>query len=137
VLEKAGELKQNPNRFCQPVRRGWSERHGRRRHLRKPYRPTLPNRQKQTPADLQDDVDPVFPDCSWIRRMNQHEMKFLFELIDKHDGSLTPNMFKGYARLAVRMNKQRLGHKKRVEELRRVPENSVDLKQEKAAGLKL
>lgn len=54
-----------------------------------------------------------------VYEIDQQEKKFLIELINKHDGPLTPNILKGYRQLAVQMNKQRIERENQVAKLQR------------------
>lgn len=40
------------------------------------------------------------------------------ELVDKHEGRLTPEVFKGYCKMAQRMNMERIAHEKEVKDPR-------------------
>ena len=39
------------------------------------------------------------------------------ELVNKHEGRLTAEVFKGYRKLAQRMNQERIAHEKELKEL--------------------
>jgi hypothetical protein len=47
----------------------------------------------------------------------QEEQRFLMELVNKHEGRLTAEVFKGYRKLAQRMNQERIGHEKELKKL--------------------
>jgi hypothetical protein len=52
-----------------------------------------------------------------IYEIDAQERKFLMELVNKHEGCLTAEVFKGYRKLAQRMNQERIAHEK---ELRKI-----------------
>ena len=47
-----------------------------------------------------------------IYEMDAQEQKFLMELVNKHEGRLTAEVFKGYRKLAQRMNQERIAHER-------------------------
>jgi hypothetical protein len=49
--------------------------------------------------------------------IDAHEQKFLMELVNKHEGRLTAEVFKGYRKLARRMNIERIVHEKELRKL--------------------
>ena len=49
--------------------------------------------------------------------IDAQEQKFLMELVNKHEGRLTSEVFKGYRKLAQRMNMERIAHEKELKKL--------------------
>ena len=49
--------------------------------------------------------------------IDAQEQKFLMELVNKHEGHLTSEVFKGYRKLAQRMNMERIAHEKELNKL--------------------
>lgn len=49
--------------------------------------------------------------------IDRHEQKFLMELINKHQGRLTSSVFKGYRKLAQRMNQERIANERQLKKL--------------------
>ena len=49
--------------------------------------------------------------------IDAQEQKFLMELVNKHEGRLTAEVFKGYRKLAQRMNMERIAHEKELKKL--------------------
>ena len=47
-----------------------------------------------------------------IYEIDAQEQKFLMELVDEHEGRLTSEVFKGYRKLAQRMNQERIAHER-------------------------
>jgi len=60
-------------------------------------------------------VSAFFPE---VQKIDDNEQKFLFELIDKHEGGLTPEIFKGYCKVARRMNMERIAHEKELKKIK-------------------
>ena len=52
-----------------------------------------------------------------IYEIDAQEQKFLMELVNKHEGRLTAEVFKGYRKLAQRMNMERIAHEKELKKL--------------------
>ena len=52
-----------------------------------------------------------------IYEIDAQEQKFLMELVNKHEGRLTAEVFKGYRKLAQRMNQERIAHEKELKKL--------------------
>jgi len=52
-----------------------------------------------------------------IYEIDGQERKFLMELVNKHEGRLTAEVFKGYRKLAQRMNQERIAHEKELKKL--------------------
>ena len=59
-------------------------------------------------------VGAVAPD---VYEIDTQEQKFLMELVNKHEGRLTAEIFRGYRKLAQRMNQERIGHEKELKKL--------------------
>ena len=49
--------------------------------------------------------------------IDAQEQKLLMELVNKHEGRLTSEVFKGYRKLAQRMNMERIAHEKELKKL--------------------
>ena len=49
--------------------------------------------------------------------IDAQEQKFLMELVNKHEGRLTAEVFKGYRKLAQRMNMERIANEKELKKL--------------------
>ena len=49
--------------------------------------------------------------------IDAQEQKFLMELVNNHEGRLTAEVFKGYRKLAQRMNMERIAHEKELKKL--------------------
>jgi hypothetical protein len=120
VLAKAGELQQNPNRFVNLCVEGILDAMDAVGVYEIPilqlYR-TLKGKPLPTFKTILILCSVLAPEFS---RMDVHERKLLFGLMDKHDGRMTLGMFKDYCGLAVRMNKQRLEHERRLSGLLRL-----------------
>ena len=52
-----------------------------------------------------------------VYEIDAQEQKFLMELVNKHEGRLTAEVFKGYRKLAQRMNQERIAHEKELKKL--------------------
>jgi hypothetical protein len=52
-----------------------------------------------------------------VYEIDAQELKFLMELVNKHEGRLTAEVFKGYRKLAQRMNQERIAHEKELKKL--------------------
>jgi uncharacterized protein YpbB len=52
-----------------------------------------------------------------IYEIDAQEQKFLMELVNKHEGRLTAEVFKGYRKLAQRMSQERIAHEKEFKKL--------------------
>jgi hypothetical protein len=52
-----------------------------------------------------------------IYEIDAQEQKFLMELVNKHEGRLTAEVFKGYRKLAQRMNMERIAHEKELKKI--------------------
>jgi hypothetical protein len=53
-----------------------------------------------------------------IHDIDAQEQKFLIDLVDRHEGILTLEVFKGYRKLAHRMNTERAAHERELKKLR-------------------
>jgi uncharacterized protein YpbB len=49
--------------------------------------------------------------------IDAEEQKFLMELVNKHEGRLTAEVFKGYRKLAQLMNMERIAHERELKKL--------------------
>ena len=47
-----------------------------------------------------------------IHDIDEHERQFLMELVSRHEGRLTAEIFKGLRKLAQRMNAERMAHER-------------------------
>jgi hypothetical protein len=52
-----------------------------------------------------------------IYEIDAQEQRFLMELVNKHEGRLTSEVFKGYRKLAQRMNMERIAHERELKKL--------------------
>jgi len=52
-----------------------------------------------------------------IYDIDAQEQKFLMQLVNRHEGPLTSEVFKGYRKLAQRMNIERAAHEKELKRL--------------------
>src|SRR5882724_7910459 len=59
-------------------------------------------------------VGALFPE---IYDIDRNEQKFLMELVNNHQGRMTAEVFKGYCKLALRMNMERIEHEKQLKKL--------------------
>lgn len=50
--------------------------------------------------------------------IDRHEKKFLVELVSKHEGQLSPQVFQGYCTLAAKMNQERIANETQLAKLR-------------------
>ena len=123
LMEKARELKQNPNQLVNLFAQGGLDAMDAEGVYEIPiihlYR-TLKGKPLLTYKALMTLYSVIVPE---ICEIDPHEKKFLFDLINRHDGRLNPNILKGYHQLAVQMNKQRLEHERQLAELQRMPKS--------------
>lgn len=49
--------------------------------------------------------------------IDRHEKQFLAELINKHEGKLSPQIFQGYCKLAEKMNQDRIANERQLAKL--------------------
>ena len=54
-----------------------------------------------------------------IHDIDAQEQKFLIDLVNRHEGNLTLEVFKGYRKLAHRMNTERAASRKGTQEARK------------------
>jgi hypothetical protein len=52
-----------------------------------------------------------------IHDIDAQEQKFLIDLVNRHEGSLTLDVFKGYRKLAHRMSTERAAHERELKKL--------------------
>jgi hypothetical protein len=52
-----------------------------------------------------------------VRNIDVQELEFLMELVNRHEGHLTLEVFKGYRKLAHRMNTERAAHERELKKL--------------------
>lgn len=52
-----------------------------------------------------------------IYDIDRHEKRFLVELINKHEGKLSPHVFNGYCTLAAKMNMERSANERQLAKL--------------------
>jgi hypothetical protein len=55
------------------------------------------------------------------RDIDAQEQSFLIDLVNRHEGNLTLDVFKGYRKLAHRMNTERAAHEKELKKLQNKP----------------
>jgi len=118
LLQKAGELKQNPNQLVNLLTEGGLDA----MDAEGVYDSPIVQLHRSLNGKTVLATKAVMTLCSVIlpeiHRMDPHEKRFLFDLLNKHDGPLTSGMLKGYRRLSARMNAQRLEHEKQVARIR-------------------
>jgi len=121
LMEKARELKQNPNQLVNLFAQGGLDAMDAEGVYEIPiihlYR-TLKGKPLLTYKALMTLYSVIVPE---ICDIDPHEKKFLFDLINRHDGPLTPNILKGYHQVAVQMYKERLDHERQLAKLQRTP----------------
>lgn len=117
ALEKAALLQQNPNSFVNLCVEGMLDAMDAPGSYDPPVL-ELYNRVKGrtflTSKAVMTLVSAFVPE---VQEIDDQERKFLMELVDKHEGRLTPEIFKGYCRVAKRMNIERIAHEKELKKL--------------------
>lgn len=117
ALEKAALLQQNPNNFVNLCVEGMLDTMDDPGNYDAPIL-ALYNRVKGrtflTSKAIMTLVSAFVPE---VQEIDDQERKFLMELIDKHEGPLTPEIFKGYCKMASRMNMERIAHEKELKKL--------------------
>jgi hypothetical protein len=123
LIQKAGELKQNPNQLANLLMEGGLDAMDADGSYDSPivhlYR-TLKGKSLLTSKAVMTICSLMVPE---IFQIEQHEKKILLDLINRHDGPLTPSILKGYRQLAVQMNKDRLEHERQFVKLQRTPKS--------------
>ncbi len=119
LIEKAKELKQNPNLLANHILEGGLDAMDAESNYESPivqlYR-TLTGKTIMTSKAVMAICSAIIPE---LYEIEQEQRKILLDLINKHDGPLTPNTLKGYYQLAVQMNKDRLEHKRQMDKIQR------------------
>ena len=117
ALEKAALLQQNPNNFVNLCVEGILDAMDASGNYDAPIL-TLYNRVKGrtflTSKAVMALVSAFVPE---VKDIDDQERRFLLELIDQHEGPLTPEIFKGYSKVAQRMNMERIAHEKELKKL--------------------
>jgi len=117
VFDKAAALQQNPNNFINLCVEGMLDAMDTKGHFDPPIL-ELYNRVKGrtflTSKTVMALVSAFVPE---VYDIDDHERRFLMELVDKHEGRLTPEVFKGYCKMAQRMNMERIAHEKELKKL--------------------
>ncbi|GEM_PF-2645043 len=123
LIEKAEELKQNPNQLANLCIEGALDAMDAEGVCESPivqlYR-TLKGKASLSSKAVMAICSLIVPE---IYEIESHERKFLLDLINKHDGPLTSSVLKGYHQLAVQMNMDRLEHEKQLAKLQRTPKS--------------
>jgi hypothetical protein len=119
LIQKARELKQNPNQLANLLMEGGLDAMDAESAYESPivqlYR-TLTGKTSLSSKAVMTICSLVVPE---IFQIDQHQKKFLLDLINKHDGPLTSNILKGYHQLAVQMNMERIEHERQLAKLKR------------------
>jgi hypothetical protein len=97
VLEKAKLLQQGPNNFVNLCEEGILDAMD------------APETDYDTSKAVMAIVGAFVPE---VYDIDAQEQKFLMELVNKHEGRLTSEVFKGYRKLAQRMNMERIAYEK-------------------------
>lgn len=117
ALEKAALLQQNPNNFVNLCVEGILDAMDAPGNYDAPIL-ALYNRVKGrtllTSKAVMTLVSAFVPE---VKDIDDKERRFLMELIDQHQGPLTPEIFKGYGKMAARMNMERIAHEKELKKL--------------------
>ncbi len=118
ALEKAALLQQNPNNFVNLCVEGMLDTMDSTPGTYDPPILDLYNRVKGrtflTSKAVMALVGAFVPE---VQHIDNQERELLMGLIDKHDGQLTPEIFKGYCKMARRMNMERIAHEKELKKL--------------------
>lgn len=118
LLQTAGELRQNPNQSANLLIEGGLHAMDAEGAHDSPfvqlYR-SLKGKTLLTTKAVMTLCSVILPG---IHRMDPHEKRFLFDLLNKHDGPLTSGLLKSYRQLSARMNTQRLEYEKQVARIR-------------------
>jgi len=117
VIERAAELGQNPNNFVNLCVEGILDAMDAPGNFDPPIL-NLYNRVKGrtflTSKTVMSLVSVFVPE---VYEIDNHERQFLMELVDKHEGRMTPEIFKAYCKMAQRMNMERVAHEKELKRL--------------------
>jgi uncharacterized protein (DUF1501 family) len=108
LVEKARELKQNPNQLVNLITEGGLDAMDAEGPYESPivqlYRSSH-GKTLMTSKALMTICSIIVPD---VYEIDRHEKQILLDLVNKHDGPLSLSIFKEYRQLAVHMNKQRI-----------------------------
>jgi len=119
LIEKARELKQNPNQLVNLLTEGGLDAMDAEGAYESPivqlYRSSK-GKTLMTSKAMMSLCSLIVPD---IYEIDQQQQRILLDLVNKHDGPLTPGIFKGYRQLAQQMNKQRIENENQMARLRR------------------
>jgi len=119
LLQKAEELKQNPNRLANLLIEGGLDAMEAEGVCESPivriYR-TLKGKALLTPKAVMAICSVVVPE---IYKIDHEQQRILLDLINKHDGPLTATILKGYHQISAQMNKERIEYEKEVVRLQR------------------
>lgn len=119
LVQKAEELQQNPNQFTNLCLEGVLDAMDAEGSYEIPILQlynTLKGKTALTSKAVMALCSVIVPE---VYEIDRQEKKFLVELINQHEGPLTPHVLKGYRQLAVQMNKQRIEHETQVAKLKR------------------
>lgn len=119
VLEKAAVINQNPNQFVNMCVDG----------ILLAMNAEDPSEYEMPVLELYNKVTGRMPlstkaamkVCSvfvpQIYEIDRYEKRFLVELINKHEGKLSPQVFNGYCTLAAKMNQERIANERQLAKL--------------------
>lgn len=117
ALEKAALLQQNANNFVNLCVEGMLDTMDAPGNYDAPVL-ALYNRVKGrtflTSKAIMTLVSALVPE---VQDIDDQERKFLMDLINKHEGNLTQEIFKGYCKMARQMNMERIAHEKELKKL--------------------
>ena len=120
LIQKAGELKQNPNQLANLLMEGGLDAMDAEGTHESPivqlYR-TLKGKTLLTSKAVMAICSVVVPE---LHEIEQHQQRILLDLINRHDGPLTAGILKGYQQLAAQMNRERIENEKHVAKLQRM-----------------
>jgi hypothetical protein len=119
LIEKARQLKQNPNQLVNLITEGGLDAMDAEGHYEIPviqlYRSSN-GKSLMTSKAMMTLFSVVVPD---IYEIDHQQQRILLDLINKHDGPLTPGILKGYRQLSLQINKQRIENENQVARLKR------------------
>ena len=119
LIERARELKQNPNQMVNLLVEGGLDTMDADGVYESPVVQLYRSSHGKTPMTtkaLMTICSIIVPE---IHEIDRHEQRILMELVTKHEGPLTLNIFKGYRQLAIQMNKQRIENEAQMARLQR------------------
>ena len=119
LIEKARELKQNPNHLVNLLTEGGLDA----MDAEGAYESPIVQLYRSSHGKTLMTSKAVMTLCSMlvpgIHEIDRQEQRILLDLVNKHEGPLTPAIFKGYRQLAQQMNKQRMENEAQMARLLR------------------